>query len=72
MALATHVVVAPFWLKEVENLWNAPADSKDADRLEVLVLLVQAYEAIHDAIADPDPIDFLLHVMDARGLSRKI
>lgn len=58
-------------LKEAETLWNARAGSRDADRLEVLVLLIQAYEAIHYPIADPDPIDFLHHVMEARGLSRK-
>ena len=58
-------------LKEAEKLWNARTDSKDADRLEVLVLLIQAYEAIHYPIPDPDPIDFLHHVMEARGLSRK-
>ena len=58
-------------LKEVENLWNARAGSKEADRLEVLVLLIQAYESVHYPIPDPDPIDFLQHVMEARGLSRK-
>ena len=58
-------------LKEVENLWNASARSKAADRLEVLVLLIQAYEAIHYAIPDPDPIDFLHHVMESRELTRK-
>ena len=58
-------------LKEVENLWNAPARSKAADRLEVLVLLIQAYEAIHHAIPDPDHIDFLHHVMESRELTRK-
>ena len=58
-------------LKEVEALWDAPAGSKQADRLEVLVLLIQAYEAEHYSIPDPDPIEFLLHIMAARGLSRK-
>ncbi len=58
-------------LKEVEALWDARAGSRDADRVEVLVLLIQAYEAIHYPIPDPDPIDFLHHVMEARGLSRK-
>ena len=58
-------------LKEAEALWDARAGSRDADRLEVLVLLIQAYEAIHYPIPDPDPIDFLHHVMEARGLSRK-
>jgi HTH-type transcriptional regulator/antitoxin HigA len=58
-------------LTQVQNLWNARANSRDADRLEVLVLLIQAYEATHYPIPDPDPIDFLHHVMEARGLIRK-
>lgn len=58
-------------LKEAEALWDSPTGSKDADRLEVLVLLIEDYERKHFPIADPDPIDFLLHVMEARGLTRK-
>jgi len=58
-------------LDEVQALWNTPQGSSAADRLEVLVLLIEAYEREHYPIADPDPIDFLLHVMEARGLSRK-
>ena len=58
-------------LKEVEALWDAPGNSKEADRLEVLVLLIEAYEARHYPIPDPDPIDFLHHVIEARGLTRK-
>jgi HTH-type transcriptional regulator/antitoxin HigA len=37
----------------------------------VLTLLIEAYEREHYPIADPDPIDFLRHVMEARELSRK-
>lgn len=58
-------------LKEIEALWDAPHGSPDADRLEVLALLVEAYEREHYPIGAPDPIDFLLHVMEARGLARK-
>lgn len=58
-------------LKEAENLWDAPAGSKESDRLEVLTLLIQAYESEHYPIPDPDPIEFLLHVMEARELTRK-
>jgi HTH-type transcriptional regulator / antitoxin HigA len=58
-------------LKQAEALWNARAGSADADRLEVLTLLIQSYESEHYPIADPEPVDFLLHVMDARGLTRK-
>lgn len=58
-------------LAEIERLWDAKQGSPEADRLEVLSLLVEAYERRHEAIADPEPIDFLLHVMEARGLTRK-
>ena len=58
-------------LKEAETLWNAPEASPAADRLEVLTLLIEAYEREHYPIADPDPIDFLRHVMEARELSRR-
>lgn len=58
-------------LKEAEALWNAPEGSLEADRLEVLTLLIEAYERDHFPIEDPDPIDFLQHVMEARGLARK-
>jgi len=58
-------------LKEAEALWNAPEGSPEADRLEVLTLLIEAYEREHFPVPDPDPIDFLLHVMEARELARK-
>ena len=58
-------------LKEIERLWNAREGTRDADRLEILVLLVEAYEQRHFPIDDPDPIDVILHVMESRGLSRK-
>jgi HTH-type transcriptional regulator/antitoxin HigA len=58
-------------LKEVESLWDAVTGSKQADRLDVLVMLIQAYEAKRFPIADPDPIDFIHHLMEARDLTRK-
>lgn len=58
-------------LKLAEVLWNAPDGSPEADRLDVLTLLIQDFEAKHYPIPDPDPIDFLLGVMEQRGLSRK-
>jgi HTH-type transcriptional regulator/antitoxin HigA len=58
-------------LVEIERLWDAKKGTPEADRLEVLSLLVEAYERRHEPIADPEPIDFLLHVMEARGLTRK-
>ena len=58
-------------LAEAERLWDAPAKSPTADRLDVLTLLIENDERRHFAIADPDPIEFLNHVMGSRGLTRK-
>ena len=58
-------------LKEAQALWNARPGTPQADRLLVLVLLIENYEREHFPIPAPDPIDFLLHVMEARGLTRK-
>ena len=58
-------------LKAAEALWNAREGTPAADRLEMLILLIQAYEQKHFPIEAPEPIDFLLHVMEARGMTRK-
>lgn len=56
-------------LREIEALFDAPAKSPEADRLEVLVMLVEKYEAQHYPALDP--IDFLNYAMETRGLTRK-
>ena len=58
-------------LREAERLWDAPEKSPEAEQLEVLSLLIEDYERRHFPIDNPDPIDFLLNVMEWRGLSRK-
>jgi HTH-type transcriptional regulator/antitoxin HigA len=58
-------------LDEIEQLWSAPAKSPEADRLDVLTLLVEHYEKTHFPMADPDPIALIEHVMESRGLTRK-
>ena len=58
-------------LAEIEALWDAEPGSAEADRLEILVTLVEAYEAEHYPIPAPDPVELILHVMEARGLTRR-
>ncbi|MDR2875742.1 MAG: helix-turn-helix domain-containing protein [Methylobacillus sp.] len=58
-------------LAEVDRLWSATDGSPEADQLDVLTLLIEQYERVHFPIADPDPVDFLYHVMEARELTRK-
>ena len=58
-------------LKEAEALWESRPGSPESDRLEVLTLLIQAYESEHYPIPDHDPIELLLHVMESHALTRK-
>ncbi|MGV8934433.1 MAG: helix-turn-helix domain-containing protein [Gallionellaceae bacterium] len=58
-------------LREVEALFDAPEGTPQADKLEVLAMLVEKYEARHYPIHAPDPIEFLNYAMEARGLTRK-
>ncbi len=58
-------------LADIERLWDAPDGSPEVDRLEVLAMLVEAYEKAHFPIEAPDPVAFLEYVMESRGLTRK-
>ncbi len=58
-------------LAEVERLFNAAPDTPEGDRLEVLVTLIQAYEARHYQVPLPDPIAAIEYHMESRGLTRR-
>ena len=58
-------------LSEVERLWNAEPGTKAGDRVDVLVTLIEAYEAKHHAIPAPDPIAAIEFMMEQKGLSRR-
>ena len=55
-------------LRKIEHLWGARSGTRDADELEVLVTLVDAYEARRDLIDPPDPIDAILFRLEQMGL----
>ena len=58
-------------LKEIEALMDSQPGTPDGDRLDVLVTLVEAYEAKHFPIPEPDdPVEVLEYYMESRGLSR--
>ena len=58
-------------LREIENLIEAQPGTPEGDRLDVLVTLVEAYEARHFPIPEPDdPVQVLEYYMESRGLSR--
>ena len=58
-------------LEELETLMNAEPDTPEGDRLDVLTTLVEAWEEKHHWIEGPDPIDAILHRLEALGLARK-
>jgi HTH-type transcriptional regulator/antitoxin HigA len=58
-------------LAEVEALWGAQPDTPEGDKLDVLITLVEAYEARHHPIFPPDPIEAILFRMEQSGLERK-
>ncbi|MEJ2633203.1 MAG: transcriptional regulator [Acidihalobacter sp.] len=58
-------------LGEVEALWGTPVDTPEGDRLDVLITLVEAYEAKHHPIAPPDPVEAILFRIEQSGMSRK-
>jgi HTH-type transcriptional regulator/antitoxin HigA len=54
----------------IETLWGAGAGTAEAEELEVLVTLVDHYEAHHHAIAPPNPIEAIRFRMEQLGLTR--
>jgi len=58
-------------LKEIEELMNAKRGTPEGDRLDVLVTLVEAWEAKHYPIGLPDPIEAIRYHMEQQGLEPK-
>src|SRR6478672_6722331 len=58
-------------LKEVERLWGAKSGTPEGDRLDVLATLIDAYEAEHDPMDPPDPIEAIKFRMEQQGLTRR-
>ena len=57
-------------MAELRRLWGAEPGTAEGDRLDLLLVLVSAYEDEHDAIDPPDPIDAILERMDNLGMTR--
>ena len=58
-------------LQEVEKLMGATANTPEGDCLDVLVTLIEAYEAKHFALDLPDPVEAIKFVMEQRQLTAK-
>lgn len=58
-------------LSEIEQLWDAKPGTDRHDRLEVLSVLVDAYERDHYPITPPNPIDAILFRLEQLGRQPK-
>lgn len=60
-------------LREVSPCFeNEPEPgTPEGDRFDILLTLIEAYEAKHHPIDAPDPIEAIKYLMEAKGLERK-
>ena len=58
-------------LAEVEALMHAAPGTPEGERLDVLVTLVEAWEARHEPVPPPDPIEAVLFMMNQKRLTRR-
>jgi HTH-type transcriptional regulator/antitoxin HigA len=58
-------------LRAIEPLMNAKRNTAEGDTLDVLVTLVEAFEAKNFPLDLPDPVEAIKFVMEQRNLSVK-
>jgi HTH-type transcriptional regulator / antitoxin HigA len=58
-------------LRVIEQLMTAKRNTLERDRLDVLVTLVEAYEAKHFPLDLPDPVEAIKFAMEQRNLTVK-
>jgi HTH-type transcriptional regulator/antitoxin HigA len=59
-------------LKEIEGLMLAKRNTPEGGRLDVLVTLVEAWEAKHFPLDLPDAVEAIKYHMEQRGLAPEI
>lgn len=55
--------------ERLEVIFQANENTPEADEMEILVTLIEAYESKHYAIAPPDPIDAIRFRMEQKSLT---
>lgn len=58
-------------LIEIESLMMAGPDTPEGERLDVMVTLIEAYEAKYFSLDLPDPVQAIKFEMDRKGLTVK-
>lgn len=58
-------------LERLNEIFDAPLNSPEGEELEVLAVLIEAYEAKHYLIEAPDPIEAIKIRMEEKNLLQK-
>ena len=58
-------------LRQVESLMDARRNTARGDWLDVLVTLIESYEARHYPMENPDPVEAIKYAMEVKGLAPK-
>ena len=58
-------------LNDIENLMMAEPDTVEGEKRDILVTLVEAYEAKHFPMDLPDPVEAIKFEMERKGLTVK-
>jgi HTH-type transcriptional regulator/antitoxin HigA len=58
-------------LNDIEKLMMAEPDTVEGEKLDILVTLVEAYEAKHFPMDLPDPVEAIKFEMERKGLTVK-
>lgn len=56
-------------LARVNDIFDAKPNTNDADELDILVTLIEKYEAIHYPIPEPDPIEAIRFMMEQNNMT---
>ena len=56
-------------LRRLDAVFQAKAGTPEADEMEILVTLIEAYENRHYPISPPDPIEAIKFRMEQQGLT---
>lgn len=58
-------------LREIDNLMMAGYDTPEGEKLDIMVTLIEAYEAKHFPMDLPDPVEAIKFEMERKGLKAK-
>ncbi len=58
-------------LARTETIFLAQPGEPEFDELDILATLIEAYEAQHHPIPEPDPIEYIKYKMEEQGLLQR-